>query len=107
MNNVQISGGFPLGVLRGDVQLPLWDVKSFVGEVSTGWYHSSQRGEGHRCVEEAVLGEPRPFWGVHQWLNKRQHSISFHFFKRNLKVRVPQYCNATYVTLICICQFSA
>lgn len=36
--------------------------------MSTGGYHGSQRGEGDRRVEEALLGEPCSFGGRHQRL---------------------------------------
>lgn len=68
--------GIPSGVLSGNVQLPLRDVNSFGGQVSTGGYHGSQRGELYRRVEEAVLGEPAAFGGGHQRLDKRQRSVS-------------------------------
>lgn len=52
------------------MQLPLRDVNSFGCHVCAGGYHSSQRGEGHRCVEEAGLGEPRTFRGGHERLEE-------------------------------------
>lgn len=66
------------GVLSADVQLSLRDVNSFGGWVSTGGYQRSQRGEGHRRVEEAVLGEPHPVGGGHLRLDEedsRQVSV--------------------------------
>lgn len=65
--------GLPSGVLSGDVQFPLGDVNSFGSWLSTSGYYSSQRREGDRCMEEAVL-EPRPFGGGHQRLDNRQCS---------------------------------
>lgn len=63
------------GVLSSDVQFSLRDVNSFCSWMSTGGYHSSQRRQRDRRVEEAVR-EPRPFRGGHQRLNNRQCSVS-------------------------------
>lgn len=55
------------------MQLPLRDVNSFGCHVSAGGgYHSSQRGEVHRRVEEAGLGERCPFRGGHERLEGRE-----------------------------------
>lgn len=99
------------GVLSADVQLPLRDVNSFGGRVSTGGYHGSKWREGDRRVEEAVLGEPRPFGGGHQRLEQedsRQCSVSptafnvkgsdqAYYEKRKEKVSLqkqcPRYCD--------------
>lgn len=63
------DGGRASGVLSGDVQFPLRDVNSLGSSVSTtSGYYRSERREGNRGVEEAVL-EPGPFGGGHQRLN--------------------------------------